>query len=53
MKTSQTLSLYDEFNDANHRTMPTKPTTSKGIKAKNNRSKVGKKHPNQIRYRLN
>ena len=55
--TTQTylVRLYDKFTMMQvTRTMPTKPKTSKGIKAQNNRVlKWAKKtYPNQIRYEV-
>ena len=55
--TTQTylVRLYDEFTMMQiTRTMPTKPTTSKGIKALNNRvlKWAQKTYPNQIRYEV-
>ena len=47
--------LYDEFTMMQTtRTMPTKPTTNKGIKAQNNRvlKWAQNKYPNQIRYEV-
>ena len=47
--------LYDEFTMMQvSRTMPTKPTSSKGIKAQNNRvlKWAQKTYPNQIRYEV-
>jgi len=55
--TTQTylVRLYDEFTMMQTtRTMRTKPTTSKGIKAQNNRvlKWAQKTYPNQIRYEV-
>ena len=55
--TTQTyiVRLYDEFTMMQTtRTMPTTPTTSKGIKAQNNRvlKWAQKTYPNQIRYEV-
>ena len=47
--------LYDEFTMMQTtRTMPTKPTTNKGIKAQNNRvlKWAQQTYPNQIRYEI-
>ena len=47
--------LYDEFTMMQvSRTMPTKPKTSKGIKAQNNRvlKWAQETYPNQIRYEV-
>ena len=47
--------LYDEFTMMQTtRTMPTKPTTNKGIKAQNNRvlKWAQQTYPNQIRYEV-
>ena len=47
--------LYDEFTMMQTtRTMPTKPTTNKGIKAQNNRvlKWAQNTYPNQIRYEV-
>jgi len=55
--TTQTylVRLYDKFTMMQvTRTMPTKPKTSKGIKAQNNRVLKWAKetYPNQIRYEV-
>ena len=55
--TTQTylVRLYDEFTMMQvTRTLPTKPKTSKGIKAQNNRvlKWAQKTYPNQIRYEV-
>jgi len=55
--TTQTylVRLYDQFTMMQvTRTMPTKPKTSKGIKAQNNRvlKWAEKTYPNQIRYEV-
>ena len=55
--TTQTylVRLYDEFTMMQvTRTLPTKPTTSKGIKAQNNRvlKWAQETYPNQIRYEV-
>ena len=55
--TTQTylVRLYDKFTMMQvTRTMPTKPKTSKGIKAQNNRvlKWAEKTYPNQIRYEV-
>ena len=55
--TTQTylVRLYDEFTMMQvTRTMPTKPTASKGIKAQKNRvlKWAQKTYPNQIRYEV-
>ena len=47
--------LYDEFTMMQvSRTMPTKPTSQKGIKAQNKRvlKWAQEKYPNQIRYEV-
>lgn len=47
--------LYDQFTMMQvSRTMPTTPTTSKGIKAQNNRvlKWAQQTYPNQIRYEV-
>tara|TARA_B100002019_G_C21130264_1_gene527916 strand:+ start:322 stop:510 length:189 start_codon:yes stop_codon:yes gene_type:complete len=55
--TTQTylVRLYDEFTMMQvTRTLPTKPKTSKGIKAQNNRvlKWAQETYPNQIRYEV-
>ena len=55
--TTQTylVRLYDQFTMMQvTRTMPTKPTTSKGIKAQQNRvlKWAEKTYPNQLRYEI-
>ena len=47
--------LYDEFTMMQvSKTMPTKPTSQKGIKAQNNRvlKWAQKEYPNQLRYEV-